>query len=137
MANYKMEYQRYMDGHGIRYSVANDTIVSVTYTGNNCQSISVIVAFDQSGNNLVEFGSYCIGTVNTDEKYADAIVLCNQLNKQYRWVKFFVDDDRSIVAKADAIVDFSSVGAECSEMVNRMVGIIDDVYPEFMRLMWA
>ncbi len=137
MANYKMEFQRYMDGHGIRYGVLNDNVVSVTYTGSNCQSIAIFVAFDQSASNLVEFASYSIGTVNSDEKYANAIVLCNEFNKKYRWVKLFVDDDRAIVAKADAIVDFSSVGAECSEMVNRMVGIIDDVYPEFMRLIWT
>ncbi len=137
MANYRMEFQRYMDSHGIRYGALNNNVVSVTYTGTNCQSIAILVAFDQSGNNYVEFASYSIGAVNTDEKYANAIVLCNQFNKQYRWVKLFVDDERAIVAKADAIVDFSSVGAECSEMVNRMVRIIDDVYPEFMRLMWT
>ena len=126
-----------MDSHGIRYTVIKDNIVGVTYTGSNCPSINVIVMFDKLGNNYVEFASYSIGSVNSDEKYANAIVLCNQFNKEYRWVKLFVDDERTVVAKADAIVDFSSVGAECSEMVNRMVNLIDEAYPGFMKLMWA
>jgi len=136
MANYKALYLRYMDAHNIRYTTANN-IVSISYTGSNAQSITILVSFDPDGNNLVEFGCYSIGSCKSDEKYANAIVLCNEMNKKYRWVKFFVDDDRSIVGKADAIVDSSSVGSECAEMVSRMVGIIDDVYPEFMRLMWA
>ena len=136
MANYKAQYLRYMDAHNIIYTTSNN-IVSITYSGKNSQSITILVSFDPDGNNLVEFGCYSIGSCNSDEKYANAIVLCNEMNKKYRWVKFFVDDDRAVVGKADAIVESSSVGSECSEIVNRMVGIVDDVYPEFMRLMWT
>ena len=137
MANYKAQFMRYMGLQGIRYSDLNDTTVSVAFAGESAPSVSVLVSFDPDGNGYAEFGSYGIGSVKTDEKYANAIVLCNDLNKQCRWVKFFVDDDRNIVAKADAILDYGSSGSECLEIVNRMVGIIDSSYSQFMKLMWS
>ena len=136
MANFKAQFLRYMDMHSIRYTTVGD-LVKITYTGSNASSITIFVSFDPDGKNYAEFGSYSIASFLEDQKYANAIVLCNELNKQYRWVKFYVDDNREVVAKADAIVDISSVGAECSEMVDRIVGLIDLVYPEFMKLKWT
>ena len=137
MANYKAQFMRYMGLQGIRYSELTETTVSVGFTTDNVPSVTVLVSFDSDGNGYAEFGSYGIGTVKADEKYANALVLCNDLNKQYRWVKFYIDDDRSIVAKADAILDYDSAGSECLEIVNRMVGIIDSSYSQFMKLMWS
>ena len=96
MANFKAQYLRYMDAHNIKYTTIND-IVSVTYTGSKSQSITILVAFDSGGANLAEFACYSIGTCTGDEKYANAIVLCNEMNKKFRWINFFVDDDRQSV----------------------------------------
>ena len=137
MANYKSQFLRYIGLQGIKYSELDNTTVSIVYAGEKAPSISILVSFDADGNNYSEFGCYSIGAVKKDEKYANAIVLCNDLNKQYRWVKFFVDDNRNIVAKADAILEYSSAGSTCLEMVTRLVSIIDSCYPDFMKLMWS
>ena len=59
------------------------------------------------------------------------------MNAQYRWVKFYIDGDQDIACQSDALVDIESVGSECLQMVERMVGIMDEAYPEFMKAFWA
>ena len=136
MASYITEYERFMDSQGIKYSHQNATSVSISYETSNIKSCRVQVNFDADGDNKVAFHSWSIGNVKDDEKFSKALVLCNELNKQYRWVKFYIDDDRDIAVSADAIVDLSSVGSECAEMVSRMVNISDAAYPQFMKLLW-
>ena len=70
-------------------------------------------------------------------KLAAALVLCNEMNNTWRWVKFYIDRDGDIRVQDDAVIDLSSVGDECDELVSRMVDIIDKAYPDFMRLKWS
>ena len=62
---------------------------------------------------------------------------CNSLNGEYRWVKFYIDGDGDIAVSMDAVVDIDTVGAECIQLVNRMVNIYDDAYPRLMRAIWV
>ena len=137
MANYKAEYLRYMDEKGIKYRDRNETVVSVGYSADNMKSVDVIVEFDKEGKNLVTFHSWSIGKFADDAKYSRALVVCNEMNKKFRWVKFYLDNDRDVTVQADAIVDIETVGRECAELVSRIVNISDEAYPEFMRVLWG
>ena len=132
MADYKSAYLRYMDSKGIKYREIDDRCVRVAYNCENIKSVAVLVLFDKNGKNLVQF--VCTEVANfKDKKYAPGLVLCNSLNTKYRWVKFYLDKDSDLLVEADAIVEMNTVGAECAEMVSRMVDIIDSAYPDIMR----
>ncbi|MCC8356959.1 MAG: YbjN domain-containing protein [Oscillospiraceae bacterium] len=47
------------------------------------------------------------------DRLGHALIVCNELNKKYKWVKFYVDDDGDMTAEDDAIIDAETCGDEC------------------------
>lgn len=63
--------------------------------------------------------------------------LCSELNKEYKWAKFYVDEsDNTLTAQDDAIIQLDTCGAECYELSARLVLIVDEVYPRMMKTIW-
>lgn len=136
MSPYKRAYMQYMDSQGVKYLDKDEHVVRVSYSGDNLNTIPVYVFFDQDGDGIVTLRCWDIVKIPED-KMAKALITCNEMNKRFRWVKFYVDKDRDIMAEMDAVVDMQTVGAECVQLVKRTVNIIDDAYPEFMRVVWG
>ena len=63
--------------------------------------------------------------------------LMNRFNRDYRWVKFAMDSENWVNLQADAIVNETTSGPICLELMLRAVKIIDDTYPVFMHEVWA
>lgn len=109
--------------------------IRVGFNAKNKDSISVILIFDEDGNSI-NVKSFSVAKVPED-KLLDIYVCLNELNNQYRWVKFYVDSDNEVTVSGDAILDEDSAGPECFEIVIRYIGIIDEVYPNIMKILWA
>ena len=60
-----------------------------------------------------------------------------ELNNQYRWVTFYIDDDADVITQIDSYVDEENCGSVCLSLVRRMVNIIDESYPDIMRTIWG
>jgi hypothetical protein len=136
MADYKNLFTRFLDRNDIKYSEPKDNVVKVVYTGDNLKTIPIFVFFDADGDPLVSLKCWEIANFR-DEKYASGIIACNDLNKEYRWVCFYIDDDHDVVAQIDAYVDEETCGNICTSLVKRMVNIIDDGYPKIMEALWS
>ena len=136
MSRYASLFKAYMDQKGIRYSENADGDLRVSYNADNVKTVEVLLFFDKNGDKYVAFYCLSIGSFTKDQ-YAKALVVCNTMNKKYRWMKFFIDENYQIVVKADAILDEETCGEECIEYVRRIVGIVDDVYPDFMKARWS
>ncbi|MBQ8001714.1 MAG: YbjN domain-containing protein [Ruminococcus sp.] len=138
MANtydYKAEFLRYMDDHGIKYTDRGEHVVRVAYSGENLNSIPVLVIFDEDGENMVQFVCFEVASYKQD-KLAAGLITCNALNQKYRWVKFYLDDDNDIRVECDAYVSPGTAGEECMNMVHRVVSITDKAYPTIMKSIW-
>lgn len=61
----------------------------------------------------------------------------NELNAQYRFVKFAMDDDGDINLEYDYPVSDPNPAASARELVIRISNIVDEAYPKLMRAMWA
>ncbi len=61
----------------------------------------------------------------------------NELNIKYHYVKFYMDNDNDIIAKTDDIVPFDSSEEAIWELLIRMVGVLDDAYPQLMKAAWG
>ena len=72
-----------------------------------------------------------------DEKYEKGLMDCNALNQTYRWVKFYIDEDKDVIVQSDTFVDELTCGEECLILVKRMVSIIDEGYPTLMQKLWS
>lgn len=135
MADYKQLFIQHMIQEGIKYSEVNDHAVKVVYSGDNLQTIKIIVIFDEDGDPLVSVR--CWEIANFKDKLAEGYIATNKLNSEYRWVKYYLDKDYDVVASIDAYVDEATCGSECLSLVRRMVNIIDDSYPVFMRAIYG
>lgn len=136
MSRYASIFKNFLDSKDVRYNENSDGIISIIYNTENAGSIEVLAGFDDDGKGLVTFLSFSLGEF-PQSQYAKALVTCNSINCKYRWVKFYISDDYRITVSADAIIDEETCGDECMEYVIRMIRIIDEVYPEFMRARWA
>lgn len=72
-----------------------------------------------------------------EDKFVDLVLACNQLNNQFRFIKFTVDKDNDVMARADAILDTTSAGDECFELLIRSLQIIQDAKPLIMKSIYA
>ncbi len=134
MANYKQLFINYMETNGIKYTDRNEYSVKVSYSGDNMQSIPVYVFFDEDGDPLVTFK--CWDIANFKSKTAAGMLACNTMNNEYRWVKFYIDDDCDVICSCDAYIDAGTCGSECLSLVQRVVSICDKAYPTFMRALY-
>ena len=136
MADFKALVKNHFDQKGLKYRDSDRGFLTVGFSGKNTNEISIIIDFDDDGDGKAAFICFSIGKFE-QEQYAKGLVACNTCNSQYRWVKFCIDDDNRIVVRSDAILDENNCGEECLEIVMRMVGIIDESYPLFMKARWA
>ena len=127
MSNYKQTAMQFLSDNGVRFTDLGENVLRVVYNGENAGSISILVAFDEDGDEIVEFG--CMKVMNMKGKEPGAILVCNELNKYYRWVKFYIDDDGDIICKSDAYIDVFNCGKVCQNMLTRMASIIDEAFP--------
>ena len=72
------------------------------------------------------------------EKYDAIYKPLNECNDQYTHIKFVLDtEDGYIVARDDDIIQLESCGEECFELMIRMVKVVEDAYPKFMKALYA
>lgn len=129
-----------LDAKGVRYEYTPKTEeraerVRITYNCDNIPSVSVIFFFDE-GRNSVNIKCFTIAKV-PETALMNMYVKLNELNADYRWIKFYIDSDNEVTASGDAIIDEETAGEECHELCMRYVNIIDECYPEIMKALWA
>ena len=77
------------------------TVVTVGIALSNT-NIRVMVIFDEDGKSAA---IRCYGLLRvTQEQCPMALLACNELNKQKRWVKFLIDDDNDVNLEDDAVI---------------------------------
>ena len=137
MTDYAWEFSRYLDAKDIRYTQGerNKNMFRIPYSGDNINTIPIHVIFDEDGDPFVQLR--CWDLQNFKSNPAVAVVLCNDLNEEYRWIKFYLDKDRDIVAALDAVFDTDECGSYCMSLVMRMVNILDDAYPKIAKARWS
>ena len=71
------------------------------------------------------------------DKRLQLLELMNKIHSEYRWVKFFIDEDGWMNVQIDALLDAETAGPYCMNLILRTMNIIDTVYPRFMHEVWA
>ena len=72
-----------------------------------------------------------------EEKLADLIFACNELNTKYKWVTFYVDGDRDLMLHDDALLSYDTAAEEAFEMLLRMINISAEAKPVIMRALYV
>ena len=90
----------------------------------------------QDDDNDVEVRVFELAQIS-EEKKPRMLKLINELNCEYRFTKFTVDEDGDLNVAYDFPVDGENPAACACELVMRFVHIIDEAYPRIMRVLWA
>ena len=135
MASYKQIFMNYLDREGVRYEDRDEFVVKVTYGGKNLSSIPIYVFFDEDGDPIAELK--CWDIANFKDKEAKGIIACNEVNAQYRWIRFYLDKDSDIVSDVDTYFDADTCGQVCFNLLQRITNITDKAYPTFAKALWA
>jgi len=127
----------YLDSKGVRYSPNEEkSTIKTGFKAENKQGIELLLIFDDNNESMAirsfDYVSFPANKIDTMYK------VCSQMNKQFRWVKFYVDEnDNTVTLSEDAVIQLDTAGAEAWELIVRMVSIGDDAYPEFMKALWS
>ena len=103
-------------------------------------SIAVVVTEKGDTNDFMKIKYFGLVRLdeNSDEKAFHEKL--NEWNSQYRYVKFVVDDERDVVVDIDLPLDLHD-GIFQPDSFMAMVGVglqvLEEVYPELMKLRWA
>lgn len=116
-----------MEAKGLKSTLLDesDNIVFMSFGGKRYDTF-VLLDFDEE--------TYCTSVHLSSQSFAKcdssklpAVVLkLNELNKRFRWVKFWVNDDCALTCDADSLVKYETVGDDCAELAIRMSNILED-----------
>ena len=99
-------------------------------------SIQIFFSFDETDTHVHLEGMHFIKIPS--DKYDSVYKVLNECNAEYVHVKFILDTKSGqIIARDDDIIQLDSCGPECFELMIRMVQIVEDAYPKFMKVIWA
>lgn len=98
-------------------------------------SVDVYFFFDKDGRS-VTLRVFRLFAVPIDKKL-QIMELMNNANKDYRWVKYYIDSESWMSIQIDAVITPETAGPVCLELMIRTLQIIDATYSNFMHEIWA
>lgn len=110
------------------------TVITLTYDMPNAEFTVIFSVREDS----TDVSLMCTDLIKVpEEKFKQAVFCCNELNQQYRWVRFWADRERKkIIALADTMVHEGNGGADLYELAVRMGNIIDEAFPKLCKAIW-
>lgn len=126
--------KEFMNAKGLAYhermDINGNTIIKIEidklaahfhFTGEKGEYLSLDIFFETVPNN----------------KVTDMIFLCNELNKNNKWITAFVSDNSELVFHDDAILLPEHAAMETMEIWARIIQIISDAKPQIMKTLTA
>ena len=141
MTDYVGLFTSELDRIDCKYQIidAEDHLIKIQVRAQN-SAYTCYVDFDEGENNEQESSAHLMILQiahASDDTYSNAIVACNALNRQYRWVKFTIDGDNDINSEMDIELDPNSAGEETTRSLFRLLNITDKSYPIIMKALYA
>ena len=132
------DIKRKFDSKEIKYRVVDKSDVSYIEAGirgDNYSSMDVLyISRDDDNDVSVRVMQIC---KVPDNKLAPMILAVNECNNKFRYVKFVMDKDRDINLEYDMPLKNNDVGEIAVELLIRIMKIMDEAYPIFMKAMYA
>lgn len=131
---------RYFDRHNLKYkddihtAKSGKDVVTVNFGGDHMDTISLKVFVDDD-NIAIYVWSIC--KASSAGKIAALLPILNSLNHEYRWYRFYLDNDDEVAAQIDATITTDTVGPVARELLMRGAQIVDEAYPKMMKALWS
>lgn len=133
-----MAIQKTFDEKNIKYrvnQVGDSSIVEAGFVLDN--GPNVIVRFiSRDDDNDVAVRVFDLVKVKEDQQET-MIKVINDLNKEFRFLKFVIHDTGSVHVENDLYLRTENVGEVAAEMFVRYMQILKQAYPKLMKALWA
>lgn len=127
-------FKAHLDSKNFIYSVSESsgggTIIDFPYEGKTTRCYF-------TGDNGEYLSLYLLYEHIPEDKIADVIFLCNELNTEYKWVTFYVDKDGDLMIHDDAILSIENAADEAFELLVRSINISGEVKSRVMKAIYA
>ena len=107
-----------------------DVIVDFPYDGKIAKCIF-------SGDDGKYLSLYLVYENVPEDRIANMIFACNELNTRYKWITFYVDSDKDLMLHDDAILAPENAADEAFEILLRTINIGKEAKPTIMRALYA
>ena len=128
----------FFESKGLHVKQAGDSgeVLIGGFAMENREGMMIIMHFDEDdGSAKVITQDLAKIPDNAVEKMYKVI---NDLNKRFRWIKFYIDDsDNTITAEDDAVIQLDSCGQEMLRCCIQLAKIADDAYPIIMKAIYS
>lgn len=114
----------------VREDSDGDVILTFPYDGK-------LTNFIFTGEDGTRVSMYTRLETIAEDKVSDLIILCNTLNTNYKWLKFFVDRDNDLMIQDDAILSPDTAAEECFDLLLTRVRIYKECKPQIMRAIYC
>ncbi len=128
-----------LENAGLNFQVQETgalSYVEAAFTGSNgTYVIRAISSSDEPDVKIMSADFAKIPENKRDRGYA----LVNALNIKYKYAKFCIDEEGDLCVQCDlpAALSTAEVGTVARELMLRFPRIIDDAYPDIMRIIWS
>ncbi|MBQ9165703.1 MAG: YbjN domain-containing protein [Oscillospiraceae bacterium] len=123
---------------GIKFRVEEDENSSRVVAGFTPKNGSPLRAQFISNDDDNDVSIRLFTLVHATDDTRDAILkVVNECNQKYRYCKFVLDDDNDVNVEYDFLLRSGNVGPMATEYFIRLMKIVEDVYPLFMKALWA
>ena len=128
------KFVQYLKSKDYNYTVYADeeekAVIGFPYSGKEAKLFF-------SGDDGEYLSIYMVYENVPEEKYAAALIACNEVNCKYKWVTAYLDEDRDILLHLDALLTPDTAASEAMEMLVRFVDIADKVKATLMKAIYA
>lgn len=126
----------YLESKDVKFQSVEDDILRVGWGLQVGSSISIFFHFQNEDTSVHLEGLDFVKI--PEDKYDMIYKLLNELNDRYKHVKFVLNAETGMVAaRDDDVIQLDTCCEECWELMIRMVQIVEDAYPIFMKALWA
>lgn len=113
----------------------NMSVVIAGFTGKNVKNILVhFISVNERNDVNVRIPS--LTNVPLD-KHTAVLTCLNDINSRFRFVKLALMTNGDVCLTCDVPINVTNVGEVCAELFIRISSIVDEMYPQLMKTIWA
>ena len=128
----------FLDSKGLNYELFGDKkeCIRTGFGMENVDVVRIYIFFDED-NSACTIKTFDYVKV-PKEKYGKIYKVLNHLNREYRWIKFALNEDEGyVVLSDDAVIQLDTCGEEIFRLMNQLALVADDAYPGIQKELWV
>ncbi len=136
MKKYMQKIINTLNDWDFHFNVIDEDGVVVNLRGDHCPHMSIVITCTELSNTTV-LNISVPKIVSLSNKISDALPILNEINREYRWAKFVIDENQDLLCSLESHINEEDFLYQFRLMFLVITTAIDETYPKFMKLIWG